>query len=196
MNDSDNWLTELKNALATEFARAPMVCTLATVDEHGLPSARSVICRRIEETGELLFVSDARSRKNEHLAERPAVEVVFWLPAARVQYRITGTVGIVRAGLADDLRASLADDLRNDLWRQLSDKSRALFFWPPGGEPLQPDPDRFPHAIPQDTAPPATFEILLLRPTAADIVEITHHPHRRRLCTRTDTGWKTDNVNP
>ncbi len=188
MNDSGSWLAELQQALAAEFARAPMVCTLATVDEHGLPAARCVICRRIEPTGELLFISDARSRKNEHLAERPGAEVVFWLPGRQIQFRIAGTVGIVRAGMAEDLRA--------EVWQALSDETRAMFFWPASGEPRQPDHAGFVRQVPAHTAAPATFELLLLRPMQVDIVELAVLPHRRRLFIRDETGWTVSEINP
>ncbi len=188
MSDSEQWCIELTENLSREFADRPTVCTLASIDEVGLPSARSLICRRVEQTGELIFVSDARSRKNEHLAERPGAEVVFWLPGLRVQYRIAGSVGVVRAGMAEELRQSL--------WQELSDKTRAMFFWPAGGEPLDTDNSKFHQSISVEIKPPVTFELLILKPHEVDVVEVGVHPHRRRLFHHDGSSWSVRNLNP
>jgi hypothetical protein len=148
MSDSESWLGELRRRVTAEYGQTPVVCALATVDEHGLPAARSVICRRIEATGELLFV-----------------------------------------------HAGTSDALRGEIWKSLSDDTRGLFFWPASGEPAA-EAARFSRGVGPETAMPATFEVLMLRPMRVDVLEVGTYPHRRRIFDRTDTGWSMRAVNP
>lgn len=149
--------------------------------------ARSVICRRLKAGGEMVFVSDARSDKNDELRDHPGAEVVFWLAGARMQYRVAGEVAVVRAGLVDALH--------QQVWRELSDATRAMFFWPPGGEPYEATAT-FEQAVPADIGPPATFELLVLRPTMVDVLDLRRRPHERRIIEATASGWIERRVNP
>ena len=112
-----DWVQEFKAALSAEYGERPGVCVLASVDDEGRPAARSVVCRAVEPAGEMVFVSDARSGKNDEFREHPAAAAVFWLAQSRVQYRIDGAVAVIRAGLADELRERV--------WAGLSDATRA-----------------------------------------------------------------------
>jgi pyridoxamine 5'-phosphate oxidase len=63
---------------------------LATVDQHGVPMARTVLLKGFDERG-LRFFSNYDSRKGRDIDGNPAVAVVFnWLTMER-QVRITGT---------------------------------------------------------------------------------------------------------
>ena len=71
---------------AAREAKDPMaaVCVLATVDEGGLPQARTLVLRDIPE-GLALYVN-ASSPKWEQTQKQVAVHV--WWPSIQVQYRI------------------------------------------------------------------------------------------------------------
>ena len=65
--------------------------TLATVDERGLPAARIVLLKEVDDRG-FVFFTNYDSRKGRELAAKPyAALVVFWEPLHR-QVRIEGTV--------------------------------------------------------------------------------------------------------
>ena len=67
------------------------VMTLATATKAGIPSARMVVLRGVDERG-FVFYTDYRSAKSRELAENPnAALVFFWRELGR-QIRISGTV--------------------------------------------------------------------------------------------------------
>ena len=59
------------------------LCTLANVDENGLPQARTLVLRDLE--SRLAVFVNATSPKFSHL---DPVSVVVWLPSVNVQYRL------------------------------------------------------------------------------------------------------------
>ena len=70
------------------------VMTLATATKTGIPSARMVVLRGIDEGG-FVFYTDYRSAKSQELAENPnAALVFFWRELGR-QIRISGAVSKV-----------------------------------------------------------------------------------------------------
>ena len=82
------WITRLRNAIEQENSDRPQVMTLATVSRKGSPRARSVICRKISDDGDIWITSDARSKKGEQIRKDQRVELVLWLPRVRRQYRL------------------------------------------------------------------------------------------------------------
>jgi pyridoxamine 5'-phosphate oxidase len=81
------WLDDASHAMSVIEANAMV---LATVDDHGLPSARTVLLKGCDERG-LVFYTNYESRKGRDIAINPAVALVFaWAPLER-QVRIAGT---------------------------------------------------------------------------------------------------------
>lgn len=73
---------------------------LATVDQHGHPSARTVLLKGLDDGG-LVFYTNYDSRKGRDLAANPQAAAVFtWLPLER-QVRIEGTVERVSSEESD-----------------------------------------------------------------------------------------------
>jgi PPOX class probable FMN-dependent enzyme len=188
------WIDELRaaldreqSALASGAARGvPRVATLATVDRSGAPHARGVICRRIDPDGQLYFVSDARSNKNLDVRGEPRVEVVFWMPAVQTQFRVAGEMRVTSLGQDEPLR--------RELWRELTDETRALFHWPTPGIAVAAD-ETYPRAVSADVLPPGTFEVLILKPSQVERLNISTFPHRRRRW-RSEASWSGVDVNP
>ncbi len=181
------WIGRLRKALDAEYGDRPRVGVIATVDRHGAPHARSVVCRRIEDDGSLWIASDARSGKNMHVRHESRAELAFWLPGLRQQYRVAGVVSVLCA--TDD------DPRRPELWRELSDSARALFAWPPTGRPREEPPDAFPRAVPAEVEPPDEFEVLVIDPERVDHLDLNGHPHRRRRWYG-DGEWVEEEINP
>ena len=178
------WLTEFRRAAGDLRRQPPLVMALATTDAGGAPRARSVVCRHVTDDGGLWFASDARSEKNAHLRRRPEVEAVAWLAGSREQFRFFGRAELLTDG---------GDRL--DLLRELSDASRAMFFWPDPGRPRTADTVAFPRSITADTPPPASFEVIVVRPIQVEHLALTGHPHRRRRWCA-ETGWRGEELNP
>lgn len=181
------WVEELLKALADEFPDSPHVCMLATIDKNAAPRVRSVVCRKISPDGSIWFVSDARSEKNEHLKASPHAEICFWLPGRREQFRVGGSVKV--------LSASSNEPGRSDMWKSVNDAVRAMFFWPsPGAKRIDP-PESFPSAVEASRPPPASFEVLILRPRRVEHLQLSLQPHRRRRWMLAG-NWSAAEVNP
>jgi pyridoxamine 5'-phosphate oxidase len=79
----------------------PAACVLATVDAHGAPTARWLLCRGFDRRG-FSFYTNQASPKGEQLAANPAATLVFgWLELAR-QVRVEGQVTKVDDAEADE----------------------------------------------------------------------------------------------
>jgi len=94
-------VTDPLELLATDRALArgrgdpcATLCTLANVDDHGMPQARTLVLRDVADR--LAVFVNATSPKFPHLAH---VSVVVWLPSLNVQYRLTCTTEPVPAAL-------------------------------------------------------------------------------------------------
>ncbi len=179
MNDP---LAALRSALDDECGAGPRVAAMATVDHEGTPRVRSVVCRRIGPAS-IWVASDARSAKNRQVRAVPAVELAFWLPRRREQFRVAGVVAI--AGQEDRLAA----------WAELSDAARALFFWSEPGRAREDSADACSAGVPADQPAPVAFELLALAVGQVEHLELSPHPHRRRRW-RAETGWEVEDLNP
>ncbi|HEX8524279.1 MAG TPA: pyridoxamine 5'-phosphate oxidase family protein [Tepidisphaeraceae bacterium] len=173
------WLDDLRAALDKEFAGAPRPVCLATVDHEGKPAARMVILRKVDDSGAMFFVSDARSEKNKQLRARSHAEIVIWLSALRQQYRVKGEVVIEKDAT---------------LWKELSEPTRAMFFWPPPGEPRAAD-EAFVRTLPDHAAIPENFEVLALVPAVVERLKLDTFPHERIRQTR-EMDWTPVRLNP
>jgi len=113
------WLADAK---ATEPNDANAM-TLATVDAEGLPDARIVLLKDVDDRG-FTFYSNRESAKGEALAAHPAAALLFHWKSLRRQVRVRGAVEPVSAAEADAYFASRARESRVGAWA--SDQSRPL----------------------------------------------------------------------
>ncbi len=158
-----DWIETFTDTLAKE-GQSPWLCSMATVDNNGRPTIRTMLCREVNDDGELVFVSDRRTRKDSHLRERPACEVVFWLPNPRVQFRVTGEASVMGPE-ADQFK-------RQRWWDTISDESRALFVSPKAWAV----PEGSPKAVSADTPMPGTFELLIVTPSEVEMRQLADVP--------------------
>ena len=184
-----DWLDALRTDLDAELGHAPRVAALATVAGTGdapTAEARSVVVRDLGDDGSLTFTSDARSDKNAQLRANPSATLLFWLAKANRQYRLAGTVAIL----------SLDDPRRQRQWARMSGGARALFLWPPPGEPRT-DGAAFPPKVPAETPVPPSFEVLVLTPARVETLDLGQTPHlRQRWTPAGGLGWARVVVNP
>lgn len=198
------WVEALRAGFAAEFGTGPKVVTLATVEDGGVPRARSVVCRDVTDDGMLLVASDRRSEKNGQVRSCPPAEICVWLPTQRRQFRVRGMVSVLSAAgtvkwygyeRATDERRIRA--FRERMWSELSEESRALFFWPHPGEMLVREPALFPKAV-RTGLPPDNFEVLCMSTNTVELLDLRPHPHRRvRWMRDRDTPhWEVGEYNP
>ena len=177
-----NWLQPFRSALHEEFDNHPMVAVLATVSPDGKAAGRCVILREVTDDGRLLFTTDARSVKVSQLAANPSAECVFWLVTLRRQYRVSG-------------RASIESDpaTRSRVWGDLSLATRATFFGPPPGKPV--DPAHTPTPLHHQWGEPESFLVLSLVTDRVESLDLTTHPYTRIEWAGKD-DWQRHAINP
>jgi pyridoxamine 5'-phosphate oxidase len=97
--------------------------TLATVDAEGLPDARMVLLKGVDERG-FVFFTNTESDKGRELAANPGAALLFHWKSLRRQVRIRGPVEPVTEAEADAYFASRARDSQIGAWA--SDQSRPM----------------------------------------------------------------------
>lgn len=91
------------------------VMTLATADSQGLPHARVVLLKGVQERG-LLFYSNYHSHKGSELANVPHAALVFWWPSLSRQVRVEGAVELVSTEESDSYFASRPRESQLGAW--------------------------------------------------------------------------------
>ena len=81
------WFADAQVAKGIE----PNAMTVATADERGNPSARTVLLKELDERG-FVFFSNYESAKGDQLAANPRAEILFYWAELERQVRIHGSV--------------------------------------------------------------------------------------------------------
>lgn len=103
-----DWLREAAEGGVAE----PHAATLATVDDDGLPDARTLILKDVDARG-WAFAGGRASRKGAQIAARPAAALNFWWQPLRRAVRVRGIIEEASAAeSAADLAARSADARR------------------------------------------------------------------------------------
>ena len=105
------WLTE---ATASE-PRDPTAMTLATVDADGMPNARMVLLKGVDERG-FVFYTNVESQKGRELAAHAKAALVFHWKSLNRQVRVRGTVEPVTAAEADAYFATRPKQAQIGAW--------------------------------------------------------------------------------
>ena len=87
MQQFKKWLDEALNSQILE----PNAMTLATADERGRPSARTLLLKGLEKSG-FIFYTNYFSRKGRELASNPYASLVFLWAELQRQVRVEGVV--------------------------------------------------------------------------------------------------------
>ncbi len=185
--DLPPWRPLLRGARERE-GRSPQArwLQLATVAVDGTPRVRTLVFRGWGGPAALDLLTDGRSAKGTELAVQPAVELCWLLPRARCQFRLRG---VVLALPPEQEQAS-----RERHWQALTPAGRALWGWPPPGQPLD-AAAAFPATLSDDTPVPEVFLLLRIALEQVDLLELGGQPHRRRRW-RAAMGWREESLNP
>jgi pyridoxamine 5'-phosphate oxidase len=165
---------------------------LATARTDGRPSNRTVVFRGFYfDTPALTFATDARTPKAGEMDRFPWAEACWYFPVTHEQYRISGSVRLVRQNTAD----SLLQKARHDCWRELSEAARLTFTWPRPGMPRDPGVP-FPTEHPDPESPLPHFCLVILDPQEVDLLELNGRPQNRWVYIRDEGRWSGVEVNP
>ena len=113
------WLDEA----TTREPRDPNAMTLATVDADGMPDARMVLLKGVDERG-FVFYSNKASQKGRELDAQPKAALVFHWKSSNKQVRVRGPVELVSDTDADAYFATRAKQAQIGAWA--SQQSRPL----------------------------------------------------------------------
>ncbi|MFW5816517.1 MAG: pyridoxamine 5'-phosphate oxidase [Wenzhouxiangella sp.] len=96
----------------------PTAMTLATVDDQGRPSARTMLLKGVDADG-FVFFTNLESRKGQQLANNPNVSLVFFWRELAEQVKIEGRAEAVTAEEADAYFASRPRGSQIGAWASL-----------------------------------------------------------------------------
>jgi hypothetical protein len=161
------WVKPVRELLDAEFQGQPPVCVLATADARGTPTARCMVCRQINNEGGIVFTSDRRTRKDQHLRDRPECEVVFWLEKSRTQIRVTG-----RAAILD---GQFDRFMREEWWDNVPVKDKPNFVNAAGATT-----DTEARAAYASAQMPQTFEVIVVYADAVHVDDLSSLPPSRK----------------
>ncbi len=102
-------------AASTSESRDPTAMTLATVDPDGLPNARMVLLKGVDERG-FVFYTNMESQKGRELSAHPAAALVFHWKSVNRQVRVRGPVERVTDAEADAYFASRPKQAQIGAW--------------------------------------------------------------------------------
>ena len=96
----------------------PTAMTLATVDQHGRPSARTMLLKGVDADG-FVFYTNLESRKGRQLSGNPNVSLVFFWREIYEQVKIDGQAEAVSDEEADAYFASRPRGSQIGAWASL-----------------------------------------------------------------------------
>ncbi len=167
---------------------------LATVRADGRPANRTVVFRGFfEDRDQLKFITDTRSQKPEQIEHQPWAEACWYFPKTREQFRILGSLTLVKADCPD----TTLQQARQTTWKELSDAARLQFAWPHPGQPKA-ELTAFEPPPPLSHEPLPNFCLLLLEPVQVDRLQLRGEPQNRTIYSWDDGKqiWSTQEVNP
>jgi len=182
-----SWLEDAQAAALTQ----PDAMTLATASADGVPSARMVLLRGLDDRG-AVFYTNAASRKGRELLENPRAALVFhWEPLGR-QVRLEGPVERVDDEESDAYFASRPLPSRLGAWA--SDQSRPIKSREALMERYAETAARFGDGpVPR---PPHWYGFRVV-PDAVEFWEHgAHRLHDRIRYTRAGAGWIAERLAP
>jgi len=188
-----SWRSPLDHALhrnrALVYAR---YLQLATVRADQRPANRTLVFRGfLDGTNQLQFVTDARNEKAEQIDRLPWGEACWYFPETREQFRLAGTLLLVK----DQHPDAALQEARQAAWQSLSDAARTQFAWAHPSKPRTVQ-EAFNVAVPEATTPLPHFCLLLLDPHQVDHLELQGNPQNRWLHQCDNAVWTVQAINP
>jgi pyridoxamine 5'-phosphate oxidase len=182
-----SWMAEAERTEPND----PNAMTLATATADGIPAARIVLLKGIDDQG-FVFYTNTQSRKGEELAANPRAALLFHWKSLRRQIRVEGSVGPVTPAEADAYFASRPRISRLGAWA--SDQSRTL----PARADLERRLAEQEARFPEDHVPrPPHWSGYRLSPARFEFwQDMPYRLHDRTIFTRAGSGWETGKLFP
>ena len=121
---SSSWRDLLKRSLSLNSSLPnAQYAQLATVRCDGTPGNRTIVFRGFNQDSELQFCTDVASSKVQEISQTPAVELCWYFPMSREQFRISGTMVPITSRDPSPLQ-----HVRRTVWDSLSFAAKKQFL--------------------------------------------------------------------
>lgn len=181
------WLAEAEKTEPND----PNAMTLATATAGGIPSARMVLLKGVDDRG-FVFYTNLGSRKSQELLENPCAALCFHWKSRRRQVRVEGRVEPVGDAEADDYFASRPRMSQIGAWASKQSQRMAGRF------EFEARVARFTarfHVAPVPR-PPFWSGFRLLPGRIEFWEDRPFRLHMRYVFSRSDDGWSTEELYP
>lgn len=191
------WRSDIVRALYQNKSRADAkYFQLATVSPMGLPSCRTVVFRGFEaNSNNIIIHTDSRSVKISHIEHNPQVEICWYFPNSREQFRVVGKAIIIDG-------KSQPKSLRNHHWHNLSNSAKSAYFQAEPGSILGLN-DQHQAVVehPGDMRDaPDQFVLLSVIPDQVEHLQLKPNPHKRLVYhlqhDQVDHQWLRKEIHP
>ncbi|AII06071.1 MULTISPECIES: pyridoxamine 5'-phosphate oxidase [Rhodococcus] len=192
---SDGWLPLMRLWLEDAVEAGvpePNAMTLGTVDEHGHPCTRTVLCKGLSADG-VLFFTNYDSDKGRQLEAVPYASVTFtWVPVAR-QITVRGPVERVSAEVTDEYWHSRPRGSRLGAWA--SEQSKPIGSRAELDAALLHAAERFPVDVDIPVRP--DWGGILIRPAVVEFWQgRANRMHNRIRTSLVDGSWTVERLQP
>ncbi len=174
---------------------------IATVDSLGKPHLRTLVMRgclgelskdhTVDHPMDFWMATDHRSSKIQELALEPQVEIGWYFPGPREQFRLSGTISIL---------TKTQCPIRSKAWQSLSTQAKVGFYWPNPLEIRDPTNEKafqVHHGVIHAFNPPDSFSVLVMHVARVDHLILQGDPQNRYIYhSKPDQGWVETQVNP
>ena len=178
--------------IASGAYKEPTAMTIATASPTGIPDARVVLLKQVDETG-FKFVTHYTSSKGQALAKNSAISAVFYWDGSEQQVRIRGHAHPTDRAFSEQYFASRSRDSQLGAWA--SNQSQVLDNPDALHEAVKDARKRF---ASQAVPCPEQWGGYCIVPHEIEFwVGQPHRLHDRFLYTRTDSNdWVITRLNP
>ena len=178
------WLSAFRTALTQN--RRQRYVQVATASRATGPTVRTVVLRRLEDDGTLIFFTDTRSEKIAQLKEDDRMELHTWWTKGRVQFRLRGRARV---------SVEPSDARRKELWRELQEDDLVRFLGAAPGTARNGTPPAS-ELLAIEGGVADTFALIRMTPEQVDVLRLHPEAHVRTRYRREGEGWAVLDVEP
>ncbi len=179
MKNQPHWRQELKSSQKREGNTASSRwIQFATISEDNEPRIRTVVFRGWLKENSMLIFTDSRSEKVKDIKINNQVEVLWFLPKSKSQFRFKGYANTVDEDIY--------------YWKNLNDNSKSSWFWPNPGEQFNSEEYKGVH---NKLLRPNNFLVYEISIHTVELLKLENPLHKRYLW-KEDDGWIQKRINP